>query len=181
MPRVPITRVRTTHALTIKANGVDISLINGWNPKMGLTASHVFEVGTNNSGNPVEIVPGNINGMSVDVSRFDTYKKRMEVAFGTPDLVMLTRQNEPFDVIESWVVPGEDISYRSALSGIGSTNPFTSTERFIYSKCWFTNLGRTLRSDDNRIVNVSATLMFTKKMRVTGVAGDAATFSFLPL
>lgn len=181
MPRIPITKVRTSHALTIKANGKTVGLINGWNPKMGRTASHVFEVGTDNSGNPVEIVPGNISGLSVDVSRFDAYLKRMEEAFGTPDLVMLTRQNQPFDVIESWAMPA-DISF---TVGVGSSaqkpqqsSPFSDSERFIYSGCWFTSIGRTLRSDDNRIVNVSATLMFTKKMKVTGLAGQATLLPF---
>lgn len=188
MPRVPVTRVRTTHALTIKANGVAVGLINGWNPTQGRAAAHVFEVGTDNSGNPVEIVPGNINGLTVSINRFDTYRRRMETAFGTPDLVMLTRQNEPFDVIESWALPGDvqfavgaGLTTRTSEGGlpIEVSSPFTDTERFIYQGCWFTSLGRTLRSDDNRIVNVNATIMYTKKMKVTGLAGSVASFNLL--
>lgn len=188
MTRIPITRVRTTHALTIKANGVTVGLINGWNPAQGRGAVHVFEVGTDNSGNPVEIVPGNITGLTVNITRFDSYKRRMEEAFGTPDLVMLTRQNQPFDVIESWSVPGEDGVSFIAGPGVTTTtsagplpvvqsSPFTDTERFIYQGCWFTSLGRTLRSDDNRIVNVSATIMYTKKLKITGIGGSIATFN----
>jgi hypothetical protein len=192
MPRIPITKVRTTHALTIKANGHTVGLINGWNPTQGRTATPIFEVDVNNSGNPVEVVPGNISGLSVSINRFDAYLKRMEVAFGTPDLVMLTRQNQPFDVIESWSVPdpngpivfsvGPGLTQTTSEGPlpVQTSSPFTETERFLYSGCWFTSLGRTLRSDDNRIVNANAAIMYTKKIKVTGLAGAAATFDLLP-
>jgi hypothetical protein len=201
MPRVPITRVRTTHALTIKANGHTIGLINGWSPTQGRTATPVFEVGTDNSGNPTEIVPGNVSGLSVSINRFDAYVHRMEEAFGTPDLVMLTRQNQPFDIIEVWKIPNLSGGYNNLIrsgaftpSGAATTvksdiygdipvgvqassdlpTPFVDEERFVYSGCWFTSIGRTLRSDDNRIVNVNATIMYTKKLKIAGFAGRIA-------
>jgi len=160
MSYVPGTQVRTSHALTIKVSGVTVGLINGWNPTQARTVTPVYEVGEDDSGNPVESVPGNVTGLTIAVGRFDTYKKRMEEAFGTPDLVMLTRQNQPFDVMEIW-----------------ASRNFQVDERFIYQKCWFSNLGRTLRSDDNRVVNVNATLVYTKKLKVSGVIGDVLSFS----
>jgi len=184
MARTPVTRVRTSHALTIKANGVTIGLINGWNPTQARTVTPIYELGTDDSGNPAEYMPGNITGLQVSVTRYDTYTSRMEEAFGTPDLVMLTRQNQPFDVIERWVLPDEGlvVDNLSLIAGGVKTNaqiasPFINEERFLYTGCWFSNLGRTLRSDDNRIVNTSATLVYTKKLKLTGIAGAAATFS----
>lgn len=181
MGRTPVTQVRTSHALTIKSNGITVGLINGWNPTQSRTVTPIFEVGRDNSGNPAEYMPGNITGLQVNVSRYDTYISRLESAFGTADLVMLTRQNQPFDVIERWVLPEPtQISINRSLIAAGNPDvpsPFISEERFLYSGCWFTNLGRTLRSDDNRIVNASATLVYTKKLKVTGLSGAVAGFT----
>lgn len=128
-------------------------------------------------------MPGNITNLQVNISRYDTYVNRMERAFGTPDLVMLTRQNQPFDVIERWVIPDPElVSQNRGLIAAGARNsnipsPFTNEERFLYRGCWFTSLGRTLRSDDNRIVNVSATLVYTRKLKITGLSGAVSTFN----
>ena len=158
---IPSTQTRTSHALSIKVLGQTIGFINGWNPTQSRTVTPIFEVGVDNSGNPVECMPGNVTGLNIAVNRFDIYKTRMEQVFGTPDLVMLTRQSEPFDVHEIWKSPG--------TSGVD--------ERFIYVGCWFTSLGRTIRSDDNRIVNVTASLIYTKKIKSTGIVGGIANFS----
>lgn len=160
MPHVPNTKVSTTHALTIKVNGHTIGLINGWNPTQSRTVTPIYEVGEDDSGNIKEYMPGNVGGLTISISRFDVYKIRMEEAFGTSDLVMLSRQSEPFDVMEVWKFP---------------TSSGNSEERFIYTGCWFTSLGRTLRSDDSRVVNVAATLVYTKKMKVTGIAAGILT------
>lgn len=186
MTRIPITKVRTSHALTIKANGITVGLINGWNPAQGRTVTPVFEVGTDDSGNPVENMPGNMTGLQIAISRFDTYSRKMEQAFNTPDLTMLTRQNQPFDVMEAWLLPtgvvfsaGPGITQTTSAGPlpITTSSPFSDEERYLYSGCWFSNLGRTLRSDDNRIVNVNATLIYTKKVKITGVSSEAYGFS----
>jgi hypothetical protein len=191
MGRTPLTRVRTTHALTIKANGTTVGLINGWNTSSSRTITPVFEVGTDDSGNPVENCPGNATGLTINVSRYDAYIRRLEEAFGTPDLTMLTRQNEPFQVIETWALPdiqnysrtinqiNAGVAPATLLEKFGTASPFTDQERFIYEGCWFTNIGRTLRSDDNRIVNVSATIMYTKRQKASGAIGSALSFEFI--
>ncbi|MGW8177844.1 MAG: hypothetical protein ACWGQW_03505 [bacterium] len=189
MASIPITRVRTSHALTIKANGITVGLINGWNPAQARTVTPIFEVGTDDSGNPLENMPGNMTGLQIAISRFDTYSRRMEQAFNTPDLTMLTRQNQPFDVMEVWKLPGEstfipgpgifqNLTGREGPMFVRTNSPFTEEERFLYSGCWFSNLGRTLRADDNRIVNVNASLIYTKKVKVTGLAGDTVNLDF---
>ena len=109
---------------------------------------------------------------------------------------MLTRQNEPFQVMEAWLIPNIEnysrlgpgfvnqvnvgtVSRETLEAKIGSVSPFTEQERFIYEGCWITNMGRTLRSDDNRIVNVNASLMFVRKQKVTGAVGGALEFDFI--
>lgn len=175
MAKIPITRVRTSHALTIKANGITVGLINGWNPTQGRTVTPIFEVGIDDSGNPVENMPGNMTGLQITISRFDAYISKMEQAFNTPDLTMLTRQNQPFDVMEVWKLPIESALTIGQEASVSS--PFVNEERFLYNGCWFSNLGRTLRSDDNRIVNVNATLFYTKKVKITGIAGSVVNFN----
>jgi len=179
---VPQTIVRTSHALTIKVNNTTIGMINGWSPAQGRTITPIFELGTDKSGNVVENMPGNINGLAINVNRYDTYKRRMEQVFGTSDLIMLTRQSQPFTVMEIWnnvrrvnpltKVPGITENALNILSEvvpiIESASPAEiNQERFIYTGCWFSSIGRTLSSDDNRIVNVNATLIYTEKLKLT--------------
>ena len=152
----PSTLIRTSHALTIKVGGTTVGLINGWNPAQSRTITPIFELDIDNSGDPVECMPGNMAGMTVGINRYDIYSQRMEEVFGTTDLVMLSRQAQPFEVFEIWTGPAD--------SG--------EVDRFIYSGCWFTSLGRQLRSDDTRIVNVNASLIYTKKLRVSGITGS---------
>ena len=188
---LPATLTRTSHAVTIRANGVTVGLINGWNPTQNRTVTGIYEVGTDGSGNPVEYMPGNATGLQISVSRYDLYALKMEEAFGTPDLTMLTRQSEPFDVLEVWRFPFEVDTTRGtergraviggiasvlslgilpAIAGAVDTPTAITKERFVYRGCWFTSLGRALRSDDNRIVNVNATLVYTQKLKVSGLS-----------
>ena len=162
---IPATLVRTSHSLSIQANGTIVGLINGWNPTQNRAATPIYEVDISSSGGPVEYMPGNVTGLNITINRYDIYNKRMEEAFGTRDLVMLHRQSEPFSVIEKWIIP-------ERFGG--------GEERFIYDGCWFTSLGRTLRSDDNRIVNVNATLVYVKKQKVTGLAAPSLSLPNLP-
>jgi len=195
MGHVPATLVRTGHALTIKALGKTVGLINGWTPAQGRGMTPIFEVGEDDSGNPQEYMPGNMTGMTLTVNRFDTYTRRMEQAFGTPDMTMLTRQAEPFSVIEVWTFPKVNDVVDEQLE-LGGNSQLSATdrrslkfinkleqdeERFIYTGCWFTSLGRTIRSDDNRIVNVNASLVYTKKLKGTGIAGGLLSFEGLPI
>lgn len=154
---LPNTFVRTSHSLSIKVGSTTVGLINGWNPRQSRATTPIYEVDISDSGNPVEVMPGNVTGQTISIARYDTYPIRMEQAFGTPDIIMLSRQSEPFVVHEVWEIPAS-----------------TDQDRFIYEGCWFNDLGRTIRSDDNRIVNANATLTYTKKLKLSGFFGDAA-------
>lgn len=149
----PQTLVRSSHSLTIRANGVSIGLINGWNPTISRTITPVYEIRQRTSGDPLEKIPGNVTGQTIAIQRYDLYKGRMETAFGTPDLMMLSLQDAAFEVLERWVFPS------SPQVGGG-------TEVIKYGGCWFSNIGRNYRSDGDRIVNVNATLEYTVRTLV---------------
>jgi len=153
---VPETLVRTSHSLTIRANGVTIGLVNGWNPTISRTITPIYQIAENHrgtfSGDPVEKVPGNVTGQTIAVQRYDIYVDRMETAFGTTDLMMLSLQDSPFEVRELWTIPDRD--------GGGS-------EVVVYTGCWFSNIGRNYRSDGDRIINTNATLEYVKRTKAT--------------
>ena len=158
---VPETLVRTSHSLTIRANGVTVGLINGWNPTISRTITPIYQIAENHrgtfSGDPVEKIPGNVTGQTIAVQRYDIYVDRMETAFGviispTGDLMMLSKQDRPFEVRESWKFPERDNA---------------GTEVIVYTGCWFSNIGRNYRSDGDRIINTNATLEYTRRIKAT--------------
>ena len=157
---VPETLTRTSHSLTIIGPGNKvIGSINGWNPAQSKTITPVFQIATEYngtvSGDPMEKIPGNVTGQTIAVQRYDLYIDRMEKAFGTAfsaaaggDLMMLTQQDRPFAVQEKWKYPNGTI------------------EVIQYDGCWFSNIGRNFRSDGDRIINVNATLDWTKRRKI---------------
>jgi len=149
MPNVPRTLVRSSHSITIRARGETVGLISNWTPGITRTITGIYELRQETSGNPIEKVPGNVAGLTIGVSRYDIYPARMEVAFGTADLMMLSLQDRPFDVIEKWLFPQDQEGGR--------------TETIQYTECWFSNIGRTHTSDGDRIVKVNATLEYVSR------------------
>ncbi|MCK5612103.1 hypothetical protein KAR91_60085 [Candidatus Pacearchaeota archaeon] len=149
----PQTIVRSSHSLTIRVPGIGaIGLINGWNPTISRTITPVYEINVRTSGDPLEKIPGNVTGQTIAVQRYDLYVRRMEVAFGTPDIMMLSTQDTPFEVVERWQYPD------------------TTIETLRYTGCWFSNIGKNYRSDGDRIVNVNATLEYVKRELVSPAA-----------
>jgi hypothetical protein len=147
----PQTLVRSSHSLTIYVNGQAVGLINGWNPNQNRQVTPIYEINADTSGLVLENVPGNIQNLTVSINRYDIWPSRMEQAFGTIDLVMLTNQQSPFQVQEFW------------------KSPSGATEQWQYDGCWFTQIGRNIRSDDQRIVNVNASLMYVTRSKIQGI------------
>jgi hypothetical protein len=152
----PNTTTQLSHALAIRANNQTVGTIHEWNPRQTRTITELYEFGQitpgtggvqpGGPGEPYEKVPGNVSGMEIAVSRYDVYTTQMEAAFGTPDLTMLSRQFDPFQVVEGWISPNNANDYQN-----------------LYQGCWFSDLGRTFDAKGDRVVNVSATLHYTRK------------------
>lgn len=153
----PNTVAQLSHAITIRINGQTIGAINEWNPRQNRTITELYEFGGNVSngdfgsgnGEPFEKVPGNISGMQIEVRRYDIYTRQMEQILGNADLTMLSNQNTAFDCREAWSSPNNINNYENHYRG-----------------CWFSDLGRTISSTGDRIVNVNATIQYTRKDRV---------------
>lgn len=150
----PNTVTQLSHAMAIKAAGRTIGAINEWNPKINRTITELQEFGVvlttyaERPGEPFEKVPGNVSGMQIEVRRYDIYTEQMEIAFGTPDITMLSAQTTAFDVQELWTRPSN-----------------TGRYFILYLGCWFSNIGRTITSTGDRVVNVNATLDYTHRRR----------------
>jgi len=148
---IPDTTVRSSHAITVRSNGITIGLIQSWNPTQNRTVTPVYQLRADSqegTGNVYEQVAGNIGGLTITVNRFDLYNKLMEDAWGPNfTMQMLTDQSTGLEVRERWA------------------NPDGSSLNVIYKHCWFTSLGRTMSATDARIVNVNASLSYTSMTR----------------
>lgn len=176
MPSVPSTTTQTSHALLIETTGgsqagkVTVGAVNEWSPTQSMAATHVYQFGHGildgvtgpygeDFGTPYETVPGNITGMTIRASRYDLFPAQMENAWGTTDLAMLSKDTGMtgnaatghLDLSERWFAPDNQQPYR-----------------WQYRGCWFTEIGRTLSTTNDRIVNVNATITYTARRRVIG-------------
>lgn len=168
----PNTVSQLSHAITITVNGTTIGAINEWNPKQTRTITELYELADGSTGGfgpgvgvPFEKVPGNVSGMQIDVRRYDLYTLQMEQAFtalagaGTTgrfggdnggsavDMNLLSDQLSSFEVREMWKKP-DNTAYV-----------------YRYQGCWFSDLGRTISATSDRIINVNATLQFTRRVK----------------
>lgn len=159
--KVPFSSTITSHGLLIQVSpGEAVGAITKFGPRQNRTATPVFEFGPGlttgggddipaDPGEPYEIVPGNIGGTEISITRYDVYTKRFENAFKTNNLMMLTRQDKSIRLLEFWTSPD-------------GTLDFT----YIYYGCWFTNIGREHSADGNRIVMANASVMYTRRREV---------------
>ena len=156
----PYTATRSDHAMTIQCDGAIIGHIQEWTPQQSLTVTPVYQIGNDPNGVPsgsvMENVPGNISGLTIGITRYDLYTLRMEKIWGTGfSIEMLTDQFKPFTVVEKWV----------GISNVAEGTPFT--EKWAYTGCWFTSLGRTHSSQGDRITKVNASITYAKKTNVS--------------
>lgn len=148
---IPNTLVRTSHAVSIQVNSVTIGQIQTWAPNQSRTITPTYELDSKTSGKVFENVPGNESGLTIQVARYDLFKSKMEQVWGSIGtagfLQMIGDQINSFEVKEKWAVPsGQVITY----------------EFLQYTGCWFSQLGRNLSAQGDRIVMVNATLNYVK-------------------
>jgi hypothetical protein len=142
---VPQTSIRTSHAISIRANGTTIGQIQTWAPTQSRTITPAYELRSETSGEVTENVPGNITGLTIQVSRYDLFASKMETVWGTSKaLWMLSSQLNPLEVEEKW------------------RNPDGTVEKFLYEGSWFSQLGRNMQAQGDRIVLVNATLAYVR-------------------
>lgn len=150
---IPQTTVRSDHALALRADGVTIGKVQTWVPAQSRNATDIYEFGPAFTGEIIEVVPGNQTGQTIQVTRYDLYNSRMEEVWGKNfNITTLTDQTIALELRELWLNP------------IDST-PYPRSESWIYSGCWFTQLGRNHAVQGDRTVLVNAQIRYTKKYK----------------
>lgn len=160
----PRTAAQNSHPLAILDGTTNelIGAVNAWNPRYARQVTELFEFGdvtqtygtAEGSGEPFEVVPGNVTGQTIEASRWDLFTLQAEKAWGKSfDLGgQLTKQKDAISLVDSW----------KNLSQKGGSAP---GYRNIFSGVWATTIGRTLQATADRAVNVTASFAFTKRRR----------------
>jgi hypothetical protein len=155
--RIPNVATRTDHSISIRAGGVTVGRIQNWGPSQTRNVEALYELNSATSGGMAEQVPSVISGLTINVTRYDLYDKKMEQIWGIGNgFLLLTDQTTPFRINERW------------------DNPDDTVEMWTYVGCWFTSLGRTHSSQGDRITKVNATIAYTNKYQVSSsdIAGQ---------
>lgn len=152
--RVPRTRTRTSHGLTLRVGGRIIGAVNALAHTHNRQLDDVWEIDRAAVGAaPADIVPQNVTGRRLTISRYDLYIGLMEeVMSATGEIIVLSDQFRPFSLRTVW-----QSSVGIVLGG---------RRIYVYEGCWFEDIGRAVRSTDDRIVNVNATIRYQTRRRV---------------
>lgn len=151
--KLPNTRTRLTHALTIRSgNGRVVGALKAFSPAQSRVVEEEYEVDAQASGMPIDLVPQIVNRREIRVVRYDLYNRLMEEAFGTDEIVVLADQSRPFALREVWRGPA------GVLVG--------GQRIYEYRGCWFTDIGRTLDADSDRVSAADATIVWQSRDRV---------------
>lgn len=151
----PNTLAQLSHGMVIRTEGTTVGAVNEWNPRINRTLTDLYEFGpvdtrySQISGEPFEVVPGNVSGMQIDVRRWDLFASQIETAFETPDITMLSNQFDAFSVREAWTSPS-------------NLNNFIRN----YKGCWFQDVGRTMDAKGDRTINAGGTIRYTRRDRI---------------
>jgi len=141
---IPNTRVAAQHVISIRVRGITVGTVQRWAPRQTRRMTPVYEINQVTSGRRVDIVPGNIETLQIDVDRYDLYTKRMHEAFGyAGSAINLADHTNPFDCHEIWLLP------TGLLQG------------YIYHNCWFSSIGREYTAQGDRIILARGTLEVT--------------------
>lgn len=141
---VPDTRTATSHVISIRFRGVTIGTIQRWSPRQQRRQTRIYELNSATSGRAVEVVPGNVEQLQIDVQRYDLYSVKMHEAFGFAATASnLADHTTPFEVMEVRKLP----------SGV--------TETTIYTGCWFSNIGKEMAATGERTIQVNAQIECT--------------------
>ena len=146
----PQTITATSHGIQIVAKGVVVGEIIKWTPATQTRGgTWVYELNYETSGVPVDFVPGNTTGYTINLTRYDLWSSKYEEVFGDASIEQaLGQQYAPFDV-------------RQYLK-----RPDGTKELWVYRSCWMTSVGRDYGVDGDRIIKVQAVLSYVKKERI---------------
>lgn len=159
--RIPVTRTKTSYALTIHAivgnrRGV-IGAINRIGVKEVRGVDEEYEVETFNRGLPRELIPQLLSGRTISLKRYELYTQTIRQVFAAQyipggELITLLDQSSPFSVRLSWKSP-EPTDLGAIARGVPQTRVYE------YVNCYFTDMGNEV-STGEVIVQAEATMVW---------------------
>lgn len=153
--RVPRTRTRTSHGLSIRVGGGRIiGAVNVLSHNQSRQIDEEWHINKGSRGaEPADLIPQNVTGRTLTVSRYDLFVRNMEEVFDrTGEIIVLSDQFKPFSLRTIWQSPVGIV-----LGG---------RRIYEYTGCYFSRIGRAVRSTDDRIVNVDAEITYKLRRRV---------------
>lgn len=149
----------TSTNISIYCNDMRIGFVQSFSPQEQRTITPIQELGTEGV---VQMVAGNTNGGTINVSRFAIYNSNMFDALGiTPD-GKNTIEN-PFKTLKDQRVPLE-VKVKTAV-GTDDNGVIYDTE--VYVDCWLTNYSKTIAAGTITI-NESCTISYSDVEYITG-------------
>jgi hypothetical protein len=147
----PNTLIKSSHGLQIKVSGETIGAIMSWRPAdYAREMRHIFEINPLSSGHPIDTVPGNLSGFTIDVERYDIWHEPFEKVFGG-DVTL-------FEALGNQINPFEVYQYLWHPDGF--------KELTVYRGCWFNRIGREYRADGERTVMARAGITFFRRDKI---------------
>jgi len=147
----PQTVTKTSHGVQIKCRGVAIGSISSFVPgPWRREFTHIYELNPLSSGHPVDVVPNNLSGFEIRVSRYDIWTDPFEKVFGGDMSIFeaLGNQDRPFEIYQFFWHPD---GYK---------------EISIYRGAWIREVGRTYDAGRDRVILVNGSMVYLRKDRI---------------
>ncbi|MCK9471998.1 MAG: hypothetical protein M0Q88_09640 [Bacilli bacterium] len=125
MTRIPNTKSVVSYAYTIKANGIKIGNLQGFNPSSNRALERIREI-MNELDDTKEILPGRTD-FQITIDRLETYDQAMMEAFDYPSFDFIHEIIDPIDIIEE-------------IQG-----PQGKVRIIQYQNCWLQSINKTVR------------------------------------
>jgi hypothetical protein len=124
--QIPNTQSVVTYAYTIKANGVEIGTLQGFNPSANRPVERVREI-LNTLEDTFEIVPGR-SEFKISIDRIETYNKNVIKALGYNIFgESIAQIRDPITIVEQ------------------ITGPNGESRQIVYDRCWITSWSKTVQ------------------------------------
>lgn len=123
---IPNTQTVVSYAYTIKANGVEIGTLQGFNPTANRTVERVREI-LNTLEDTFEIVPGR-SEFRITIDRIETYNKNVILALGYNIFgESIAQIRDPITIVEQILGPNGE------------------SRQIVYDRCWITSWSKTIQ------------------------------------
>lgn len=146
MARVPITDTVASYAYLVKARGVPVGTLQGFDPSANRELQRIREIKHLAAGlipDTLEIVPGRTEN-TINIEKLETYAQNMMEAFGFDTFETPEWQATPFDIVEE---------LRDGNGRLIRVNH--------YEGCWIQTLGKSIR-EGTITVTETMTVQVTK-------------------